>query len=117
MKPETQLKRLEAWYEALISGEYTQAYDTYKIKEDFCCLAVANQIRGNHSEKEYGAIDWLCGDILPYDFMEFDQVIQEFIKLNDEYKMSFHEIADIVLEQGINPLRAALGMDSYEDEV
>lgn len=30
MSPETQLKRLEAWYDALLSGKYAQAREPEK---------------------------------------------------------------------------------------
>jgi hypothetical protein len=107
MSPEEQLKRLETWYEALVSGEYRQAVGDY-WKHDYarCCLNVANEVLGgDHARREGGAYEMLG--------LDRDDDVPAFEGLNDGLAMTFHEIADVVLTEGINRLRAAMGLEPY----
>jgi hypothetical protein len=115
MSPETQLERLETWYEALISGEYEQTRNSY---EDFtwgrevverCCLNVANEVIGtSHDAREEGAYEALG-------LIHREDEFGPFESMNDGFEMTFHEIADVVLTEGINPLRAAMGLEPYDE--
>jgi hypothetical protein len=117
MRPEEQLERLETWYEALISGEYEQARGSYERRLIVggqivarCCLNVANEVIGtSHDAGENGAYKAL-GLIL-----ERCDCDGPFESMNDGYGMTFHEIADVVLTEGINPLRAAMGLEPYDE--
>lgn len=123
MNPWTQLERLESWYDALLSGDYKQAQGAYMKSsmyldpiplelEKYCCLAVVGELRKSHEGKEDGSAAWLGLDKI---YERRLDIGDDFIALNDTVGMKFHEIAWVVLHEGINPLRKALGLEPHDD--
>lgn len=121
VRADTILRRLEDWYEDLTSGEYIQAHSAYFIyvngKKRHCCLAVPNQARGlSEYGAEFAAVNWLLGGPGKNTRDTQEGLISNvFVRLNDAHNMTFFEIADIILETGINPLRKILGMEPYDE--
>lgn len=113
MNPWEQLERLEAWVEELRTTDDEQARNEYGYEgvdehpDRSCCLRVANKVRGDHTDLEFGAAEWLWPGLSRKEWFSF---------LNDNLEMSFHEIADVAIVAGITPLREALGLEPYEED-
>ena len=75
----------DIWYEALLSGKYKQCrYSLHNTTDGHCCLGVADLLFDN-DERYYRIIKQLA-------ISDFKKIT----KLNDDLKMSFDEIANLL---------------------
>jgi len=87
------IEKAKKWSDALRSGKYKQCHNTMKDGNSYCCLGVAfKEILDNKT---------LPGSISRYDSVA--TVLQfglndeaKFIRMNDQQKKSFPEIADYI---------------------
>jgi hypothetical protein len=99
-----------AWVAALRSGEYKQGYmKLYNQKEQtYCCLGVLCQLYANEKGIAFGEVtepwsvaltpsvrDWAgLRSVNPY--IRFDGNIHDAMSLNDNEKLTFPQIADLI---------------------
>ena len=101
-------KQFKKWIEALRSGAYSQTRGTLQDKEGHCCLGVACELFIPEGSKFRGIGNYLYG-ILPSDqpkvprwlcALNRDSMLRlngtGLTSLNDNMKMNFNEIADIL---------------------
>jgi len=104
-----QIKFLKKWSAALRSGTYRQAEGRLRRGDSYCCLGVATCISGDtpvQKDEAHGTIHngrfpethaFLGGSgISLLDAYLPGVQLVSFPTMNDDYKMSFDEIADIV---------------------
>lgn len=115
----------EKWIAALRSGEYKQAHTQLKHGDNFCCLGVLTDLYLKEHNKEWETEEdypdepgdefiapsdsdsFLAYNELPADaVMEWAELKtlvsptrgEEYYIINDEYNLTFNEIADIIEE-------------------
>ena len=103
------------WVAALRSGEYPQGRDGLRTEDGYCCLGVVCELAGMeavyHGDGRY-AYD-RCTGMLPRRAMEWLGIdtasprigSKTAITLNDDYLLSFPQIADLIEEHwlGVAP--------------
>lgn len=110
MNPEVK----EKWLEALRSGRYKQGYSNLKNSDDqYCCLGVLCDLHGKETGNEFTGRYYLRDRYsLPEEVVSWSGLsgpwaaIPEPINdhnsladMNDKFKFTFHQIADIIEKQ------------------
>jgi hypothetical protein len=90
-------EKIQKWQKALESGEYQQGLGTLYDKEtnSYCCLGVAAKLENiQTTTQSYFKIEEIYG-------LTIDDT-NKFIKLNDEERKTFKEIAEFIGENYVN---------------
>lgn len=90
-------KNLRRWINALRSNEYNQGYGLLYdwVNDAYCCLGVFCKINTNDFDDDF-VVTWLTA-AQQQPMGVYDLNLQKFFSaLNDNYKLSFGQIADVI---------------------
>ena len=118
MTIEQTIQNLIDWHDALLSGEFSQGRGAMCIPatDQHCCINVA-KVAVLGMSKEY---NWKEGVVLNAVGVAGAKVflgIQDmrptdtFVGLNDHLSLTFAQIADVIMQEGILPALEAIGED------
>jgi hypothetical protein len=80
------------WLAALRGTEYTQARNTIGSGACLCCIGVAGAVKG-FSQQSFGTLSTYT---VGYAVGLSESAISILMRMNDEFKKSFDEIADYI---------------------
>lgn len=91
-------KHADEWVKALRSGKYKQGYNQLYDHDDksYCCLGVLNKLHKNQLNDNYTGILSPGNGVIGSDSGYLPSLDVSLIKLNDDLRLNFDEIADII---------------------
>jgi hypothetical protein len=107
LRTDKQKKDFEKWIKALRSGEYKQSKNALQSNQGFCCLGVACDVIISQDKKQLSSDKNLSGGVpehqknSPRWLSKINMNIASkfgvpLTQLNDYYKYSFDDIADVL---------------------